>query len=141
MVTFVQFNKDGIGKKLAEFGLNPGFSFADAIAALSTWPVDRLFPLIDWLRVEALKDERLQLQTLPFDRIVGAVQAQPQAKPLQAALTMTLRYYCNVLGRPGQQGSLIGDANALMIGVVGRCTALISANPAWSSLLLALLNK
>ncbi len=113
------------------------FILNDAINALSTWPIERIFPVLDWLRVEALKSS-IPVKVVPFDRIVDAVAGDSASKSLSAALTMALRFYCNVLVR-AEKKPLVG-AGAL-IEIVGECTALSSANPAWSSLLLSLLKK
>ena len=108
-----------------------------ASKALSDWPADRIFPVIDWLRVEALKRE-VPMELLPFERIVEAAQGQPGSKSIGAAVTMSLRFYCNVLARKGAKSLQGADA---LIDIVGRATGLISLNSTWSSLLLSLLKK
>jgi hypothetical protein len=112
-------------------------------AALQAWPVDRIFPLIDWLRVEALKQD-LALDEVPFDRIVAAVQGEPHSKSIGAALTMALRFFCNVLVRSfklSDEASASASASAVLIEIVGQSSRLMRGNVVWMGLLLSLLKK
>ena len=102
--------------------------------ALQEWPIDRLFPLIDWLRVQVLTRD-ISFQFIPIERIISAQSNGSKAE--QAALTMSLRFYCNYLVKI-EVGKLAGDE---LVSVIGASTALLSKNPTWNGLLLSLLNK
>lgn len=102
--------------------------------ALQEWPVDRLFPLIDWLRVQVLTRD-IPFHFIPIDRIISAQANGSKAE--QAALTMSLRFYCNYLVKI-EAGKFSGDE---LVSIIGASTAILSKNTTWTGLLLSLLNK
>ena len=118
------------------------FSLVEVRAALYTWPVDRLFPVLDWLRVEALKSNDFDLTEVPFDRIAEAVQQNFSSKSLGAALTMAWRFYCNWLVRArSSKRALTGEEERKLIEIVGQSVGLIRGNQNWPNLLMSLLKK
>lgn len=88
------------------------------------------------MRVQVLSRD-ISFSSIPFERILSAAQSSYASKADQAALTMSLRFYCNYLVKI-EEGTFGGDE---LVGIIGATTAILSKNPSWISLLLSLLNK
>jgi hypothetical protein len=126
------YNGPGVSKKLREFGMD-SVTPAAILDALQTWPVEKLFPCLDWLRHELLKQQRPHalplLAAVPFDSLL------PSSDSI-ASTTTTLRVLCNATATDS-----IRDCD-LLVRAVGRCTAsLRDESVAWVPLLLGLIGN
>lgn len=139
LYTVAAVNMIGVREKLVEFGLAGEPSLTAVVACLAEWPVERLFPCLDWLRVAVLDpatDMRQVATVLPIARILPNGVGEVTTKPRQAAVTMLLRLMCNwTATRPDVDDGMLVD-------VVGRGAQLLSANAkGWTVLLLGLVNN
>lgn len=132
------WNAEGVASKLKSFGMAE-ISTESIAEALKSWPVDQLFPCLDWLRVEILKGDDASvnnsiLQQVDLQRILEKTDSS--RKEEIAAVTMTLRLFCNASAR----SSDAFDADSI-IQVIGKCTQSLNANNAtvWIPLLVGLL--
>ena len=139
------FNYEGVLNKLKSFGFkhsedSESISFDDIQGLLKTWPIEKLFPCLDWLRVYVLKDCETSevLANVPFDGILEIGTKSDVNKESVAAVTMSLRLLCNISSK--FQTGLIDDN--LVVKMIGKCSqsaAMQSNSNAWLPLLIGIL--
>lgn len=102
--TVEAYNAEGINSKLKSFGLKEiSVQGILKILASNAWPVNKLFPCLDFLRVEVLNlkgtegNEKIEkiFSAVPFDLILKNGTIIGASKEAIAAVTMTLRLLCN----------------------------------------------
>lgn len=132
------YNAAGVQGKLKSFGLEE-INEATVCEVLTKWPVDKLFPCLDWLRFNILNTKNgnvnLVLKSVPFDAILEA-GSNGNGKEATAAVTMTLRLLCNA--------STVSDQidPGLFVKVIGKCTnsdGIAMHSTTWIPLLIGLL--
>lgn len=130
------FNSEGVLNKMKSFGFTEDQINIDEIKILlKSWPIEKLYPCLDWLRVQVLKAGDTSIITMvPFDEILEKGTKIDSSKELQAAVTMSLRLLCNSVAI--KNGKLIDPG--LIVKVIGKCSQspLIST---WIPLLIGLL--
>ena len=125
------YNADGVLGKLKSFGMAE-VTFDAICEALKTWPTEKLFPCLDWLRVRVLdgtENENL-LEIVPVDGILEKGTKGDAGKEFFANVTMLLRLLCN-MKQPDED---------LIVKVVGKCSQSVSEkNTTWIPLLIGIL--
>lgn len=134
------FNETGVKNKLKEFGLVDPEKEASLLDCLQNWPIDRLFPCLDWIRMLPLQKDGCSheiIEVLLETRLNGILDAalleQSPKKEHVAALTMVLRLFCNLTGK---EQSL---PESIIVTVIGRCAGSGSKVTTWFPLLIGLL--
>jgi WD40 repeat protein len=122
------YNAEGILNKLKSFGMTE-VTIEAVCDALKTWPNEKLFPCLDWLRVRVLQEPETEniLEIVPIDSILEAGTIEDSGKESVANITMLLRLMCNCKD----------PSEDLIIKVVGKCCQNI--NNAWVPLLVGIL--
>ena len=128
------YNSEGVTGKLKSFGLNE-IGESEICRVLTVWPLDKLFPCLDWLRFNVLlSDSSKCLAFVPFDAIL---EAGSGGKEVAAAVTMSLRLLCNATSTCEEPV----DPN-LIVKVIGKCTnspGLERNSTTWVPLMIGLL--
>lgn len=124
------FNAEGVLSKMKSFGFeSQQITLEDVKQLLKTWPQDRLYPCLDWLRIHVLKTgDTSYFNLIPFDEILDRGTAVDSSKEMSAAVTMVLRLLCNA---PPSHADLC-------VKVIGKCSQSPGCGK-WISLLLGLL--
>lgn len=109
---------------MKSFGLNENEISLEGILEIlksNKLPVDKLFPCLDFLRVEVLNfkgEIEKVLMAVPFDLLLEKGTSVGASKEAVAGVTMTLRLLCNA--------SSFTDINLvkedLIVKVIGKCT-------------------
>lgn len=130
------YNSDGVVGKLKAFGFEGEINEKEICQVLSKWPIDKLFPCLDWLRFHVLKSGNVScLESVPFDAILSGGNGGKEAA---AGITMSLRLLCNVTSLQTPV-----DSN-LIVKVIGKCTnspAMQTNSSTWIPLLIGLLSN
>lgn len=124
------FNAEGVTNKLKSFGMTE-VTFEAICEALKTWPNEKLFPCLDWLRVRVLQDESVTkniVEMVPIDSILESGTKKTASKENVANITMLLRLICNCK-KPSED---------LIIKVIGKCCQNISTS-VWVPLMIGVL--
>lgn len=123
------YNAEGVLGKLKSFGMTE-VTFESICEALKTWPNDKLFPCLDWLRVRVLQESELKnnvLDFVPIDGILECGTKKDASRESIANITMLLRLICNCR-QPDED---------LIIKVAGKCCQ--NVNAAWMPLIIGVL--
>lgn len=128
------YNAEGVIGKLRSFGLESEINEKEICLTLSKWPIEKLFPCLDWLRFHVLKSGNGGcVEFVPFGAILDGGNGGKEAA---AGVTMSLRLLCNAT-------SNIALIDSNLIGkVIGKCTnspGMHTNSSTWIPLLIGLL--
>ena len=122
------YNAEGVLGKLKSFGMTV-VTFESICEALKTWPNEKLFPCLDWLRARVLQESESKniLEFVPIDGILEVGTKMDASKENIANITMLLRLICNCKN----------PEEDLIIKVIGKCCQNIKV--AWIPLIIGIL--
>ena len=124
---------DGILKKLSEFGAEDGAtgevaaacnggdppgaaSVATLVTYLNTWPVDKLFPLLDMCRMVALRGEAAGVSAeLASAAAAACARSVAETPRLPANLLTAGRLFCNAFRHAGVRDAFLLHASQILV--------------------------
>jgi phospholipase A-2-activating protein len=124
---------DGILKKLSEFGAEDGAmgevaaacnggdppgaaSVATLVTYLNTWPVDKLFPLLDVCRMVALRGEAAGVSAeLAAAAAAACARSVAETPRLPANLLTAGRLFCNAFKHAGLRDAFLLHASQILV--------------------------
>ena len=149
LLVLTAWNAEGVVGKLKQFGMKEIISLESVSEALKSWPVDKLFPCLDWLRMEVLKRDdsvlMMAANDLPLEKIFEKIASDKKEEI--ATITMTLRLYCNVLSLKSSATTMATTKKttsfdlASTVKVIGMCTLSLNETngSAWIPLLIGII--
>ena len=129
---------DGILKKLSEFGAEDGAmgevaaacnggdppgaaSVATLVTYLNTWPVDKLFPLLDVCRMVALRGEAAGVSAeLAAAAAAACARSVAETPRLPANLLTAGRLFCNAFKHAGLRDAFLLHASQILVSDESR---------------------